>query len=254
MGIWGLCALTQVALTVSLFRSANYQQYRYFAAYNLLNLIQSLALLFSYLTWGFAGATSNKIVWSSQSLILVARAMAVVELCRRLLGRYRGIWALGWRLLALCAGVILAYSLLVANWRWNLGIIAAERGLELAIAAAIALLFAFSRFYQVPVSRPDRLLAAGFCLYSCVIVLNDTILENFFYIYARFWNIGIVVIFLISLLIWVRALWSPVFEKTVQPALVEATLYRQLSPEINLRLRLLDEHLLSIWKVEAPNS
>jgi hypothetical protein len=51
-------------------------------------------------------------------------------------------------------------------------------GIELATAAVIVLLLLFARYYDIVVEPPLRLLAAGLCMYSCVSVLNDTILER----------------------------------------------------------------------------
>jgi hypothetical protein len=53
-----------------------------------------------------------------------------------------------------------------------------DRGLELAMATVIVLLFVFARYYEVGVEPAVRTMAIGFLLYSCFRVLNDTILEG----------------------------------------------------------------------------
>ncbi|MBZ5703005.1 MAG: hypothetical protein LAN84_14315 [Acidobacteriia bacterium] len=251
---WALSLLAQGTLLTLLFSNRNYRLYPYFTAYNLANLVQAACVLCSYRVWGLSAMASYQIYWSTQGLVLVAKALALSELSKKFLGYYRGIWALAWRCLAACALVILSYSFLAAKWRWQIAVLVADRGLELAIAGVVVSLFLFARYYKVRVARHDRFLAAGFCLYSCAVVLDNTIIERFLYRYSVWWNIPLLLLFCVSVLIWIRALRAPVPHTTEQPALVDAELYWQLSPQINLRLRALNEQLLSVWKPEAPRS
>jgi hypothetical protein len=250
--IWALCLIAQAALLVFLWKHRTYRQYPGFTIYVLVNVVQGILLLLTRFLWGNRGALLYQVGWATQGFVLVARTFAVAELCRRILKSYRGIWALAWRLLTVCAAVIIAYSFLVANWRWDRAVLAADRGFELAIAGVIVLLFIFARYYGVPVAGPDRLLAVGFCLYSCAVVVNNTLLEKFFYQYYAFWNITTLIVYFLSLMTWIRAMRSPVSVAEKRPAMLEGTIYQELSPEINFRLRLLNEQLLSIWKTEAP--
>jgi len=252
--LWVLCQVALLVLLVFLVRHQNHSRYPHFTVYILLNLGQAVALLFTYRSKGFVTVTSFRIAWITQGLTLIARALAIAELCRRILGGYRGVWALAWRILAVCAAVIVTYSFLIANWRWEVAIFAADRGLELAIASLIVLLFVFVRYYGMAVAGPDRALAAGFCIYSCAIVLNNTLLMKYLSAYSVLWNLVMLSAFLVSLVIWIAALRLPVTIATKQLALMDGVLYRQLSPEINLRLRVLNEQLLAIWKPEAPRS
>jgi hypothetical protein len=51
-----------------------------------------LALLI-YRRWGFSSMLSWRIAWGMQGAVICARALAVAEVCRGVLGRYRGIRA-----------------------------------------------------------------------------------------------------------------------------------------------------------------
>ena len=251
---WALSLLGQCILLILLFSNRNYRLYPYFTGYNIANLVQAACLLFSYRMWGHMAMASYQIYWSTQGLVLLVKALALSELSKKFLGHYRGIWALAWRFLAAWALVILTYSFLVANWRWQIAVLIADRGLELAIAGVVVFLFLFSHYYKVSVSRPDRSLAAGFCLYSCTVVINNTLIERFLHRYSVWWNIPLLLLFCVSVLIWIRALRAPVLHPTEQPALVDPALYWQLSPQINLRLRGIDDQLLAIWKPEGRRS
>jgi hypothetical protein len=114
----------------------------------------------------------------------------------------------------------------------------------------VAILFFFCRYYQLEVSKADRLIGIGFFLYSSMGVISHTLLERFFYQYRPYWNITITLTFFVSTTVWIRALWSPVPIPVSQGAMLPSELYKALSPEINLKLRVLDQQLSSLWKAE----
>jgi uncharacterized membrane protein YgdD (TMEM256/DUF423 family) len=251
---WVLCQIVLVGLAISLFRSENYRRYPFFTFYTLANLSQGVFLLARIYVWHKYPAIDDPVAWATILVTLLARALAAMELCHRVLANYDGIWALAWRLLTLCAAIILAYSLFVGNLHWGHGVYAADRAMQLAVAGVIALLFVFCRYYKVSASRSDRFLGLGLFLYSGVVVLSHTLLERFFKQYTPFWNLTILLAFFVSTTVWIRALWSPASQRSERPVMLRKEIYQALSPEINLRLRRLDQQLLSLWKREAPNS
>jgi hypothetical protein len=60
--------------------------------------------------------------------------------------------------------------------------------------------------------------------------------------------------FIVVLVLWVVALRKPLPAENRQLALPSDAAYRRLSPEINEQLRLLNEKLLRLWKVEARSN
>ena len=250
---WAACQAALVFLLAALLRSRNHRQFPVFTAYILSNLGQAALLVFSYRQWGPQAPVTQQIFWITTGVTLFARASAIAELIHRILGLHKGIWGLAWRSIAVSAVVIAAYSFLVANRHWDLGLIAADRALELALACGIVVLFVFCRYYEVQVPRAERIVGMGLILYSGVVVISHTVLERFFYAYSPFWNLTILTSFFVSATLWMRALWVPVPSMRAQPAML-GQLYQTLSPEINLRLRALDQRLISLWKREAPNS
>ncbi len=189
-----------------------------------------------------------------QALVLCARALAVTEVCKHLLSRYRGVWALAWRVLLACAAIVLLYSGLAARHGWAFVLPKAERGLELAIAAVIVGVFLFVRYYGVEAERVDCSLAIGFCLYSCFSVLNNTILERFLDNYVALWNFLGMLAFLASLLLWSWTLRKPQGEALPEETLLPLGVYQSLAPQINLRLRSLNDQLCKIWKPEVTRN
>lgn len=241
--LWGFTVFLKAVLVVLLLYRKNHRAFPFFFVYALLNSLQSAALFESYRIWGFGSATSMRIAWSTQGLVTLARSLAVAEICHRILARFRGIWGLAWRLLAVTAMFVSLYSWGASRGRWEFAILNLDRALELVIASVIVVLFLFARWYGVTVSADVRLLSIGFFLYSCFRILNDTILERWLNRYAPLWNLLDVVAFLLSLLLWKWALRQMQQRTSLEPELLPGNLYRSLSPEINARLKTLNEQL-----------
>jgi hypothetical protein len=184
-------------------------------------------------------------------VVICARALAVAEICRHILSRYRGIWALAKSIFAGCAVFVLLYAGVAARHQWELALPSADRALELLVASVIVVLLLFARHYEVSIERTDRSLAIGLCLYSCFRVLNDTILERFLYRYATLWSVLGSVAFFVSLCVWCWAVRTPRTKLEVKDNLLPAGVYESMAPETNRRLRELNELLSKIWKAEA---
>lgn len=248
---WNFSIFLRMLLLCLLFFRRNIRSFPFFSFYLLLNLSQALLVDFAYKVWGFSSPLSFWIAWGSEAIVVCARALAVAEIGRLVLVGYRGIWSLAWRLLFACAGLVLLYSFVVSQDQWDLAILGASRALELAIAAVIVVLFVFLRHYHVATEPTLRAIALGFCLYSCVAVLNNTILAHWLEAYVPLWNLLGVLAFLACLLVWTWALRQPIPRPVLDSTFLPSSVYRQLSPEINLRLRLLNERLSQFWKVGA---
>jgi hypothetical protein len=139
------------------------------------------------------------------------------------------------------------YAVAVARGNWALGILNMDRGLELAMATVIVLLFLFARYYEVDVEATVRTLAIGFFLFSCFRILDDTIFENWFLSYREFWNRLGALAFVASLLLWAWALRRTQPRTGDKPVMLSASLYQWMAPEINSRLKTLNENLGQFW-------
>jgi hypothetical protein len=241
-------------LLVLLLYRKNHRVFPLFFVYVLFNFLQCFVLFGSYRIWGFNSPVSSRIAWGTQVFVIAARAIAVAQICQRVLAKYQGIWALARRLLVATATVVLLYSWAVARGRWQFAVLNADRGMELAIASVIVILLLFARHYGVAVEPAVQAIAIGFFLYSCFFVLNDTILERWMYDYSTLWNLLGTLAFLASLLVWGRGLRGRQPETTLEPEMLSPEIYRTLAPEINDRLRALNDHLGQLWYVERKRS
>jgi hypothetical protein len=251
---WALSALLKAGLFALLLYRRNHRVYPFLFAYVLITLLQSPVLFATYRVWKFDSPTARNIGWGSQGLVVVARALAVAEICRRVLSKYRGIWALAWRMLLATAGLVLVYAWAVSRPSWQQAILSTHRGLELAIAVAIVILFLFVEYYEIVVEPAVRSLSIGFFLFSCFFVLNNTILENWLHSYAVLWNILGTLAYVASLLLWIWALRETQPEASLEPVFVPEGTYHAVAPEINSRLRALNEWLSQFWHLEANRS
>ncbi len=252
--LWVVNIAAGVFLFILVVGCRNYRAFPAFTLYLLTNSALNVCLFLAYQRWGFISPIFWWSDWGMQVVVICARSLAVAELCRHLLARYRGIWGLVWRVLLACAASTLIYSCIAAEYQWKLALIRAERGLELAIAAVIVAVFVFVRYYDVETNPTDRSLAVGFCLYSCFNALDDTGLEYYLYRYIELWNILVMLAFLASQLLWTWSLRKPQTETAAEEALLPAVVYQTVAPQINIRLRLLNEQLSQFWKTEAPRN
>jgi hypothetical protein len=249
--VWAVNTAAGVALLLLLAVRKNYRIYPAFTFYIFVNVAVAVSLFVVYRLWGFSSTVSWRIGWATQAVTVCARAWAVIEICRRFLSRYPGIWALAQRVLLACAGLVLLYSGVAVRHQWRLALPTVDRALELAIAAVIVVLFLFARYYRLRPERTDRSLALGLCLYSCFRVLNDTISDRYLYDYAKVWNVLGMLAFFASLVLWTWALRRSQRETAAEENLLPPGVYQSFAPQINLRLQLLNDQVSKILRSEV---
>jgi len=248
---WALTTALEVSLFVLFVRRKLGRTYPSFFAYLVSVIFQSMAVAALYRTPNLHKLTIWVIAWGTQGVVVLMRSLAVVELNRRVLCRYIGIWALARRLLVGVAAAVIAYDLALSKGEWQWLILNGIRGLELAMAAVIVTMLLFARFYRVPVNQFQRTLAVGLCLYSTFYVINYSVLERILQQYAVLWNFLGMFAFIASLLVWTNAAsrCEESQEVAVPPA-IPTELYGKLSSEVNSRLMLLNRQLIQFLHVE----
>ena len=250
--LWAATFGVEAALLVLLILRKQYREFPFFSAYILGVLLQSVLLFSSYWTWGFNSLISSRIAWISQGIIILLRALVVMELCRRLVGQYRGIWALIWRVLLACSAIVLFFSLLQAKLSVPGVVVDADRGLELTIATVVVVVFLFASFYGIAPQARIHFLAAGLFLYSCFYVVNDSFLERWMEPFSNVWNFMGMMSFLASMALWFWTFRVPATAEVIGTFLLPKETYRLLSPQLNRQLRQLNDRLSLFWQIEEP--
>ena len=250
--LWLITASTEIFLLVSLLRRRLQNTHAAFVVYILSTIAQSALAAFIYARWGLYSKVAGAVIWSSQGVVIGLRFWAVVELTRRILGEYMGLWSLAKRLLSFVGIGVVGYSLLLSKKQLAALVLNLDRGLELAIAALVISLLLFARFYLLPVNPLDRALAIGFSLYSCFYVINDTLFEHLWDSYIALWGYLDILTFLASLLIWSNAVLA--YSASTSPSTgtrsISKSMYGVVSPELNIRLKQLNELLSRLLRAE----
>lgn len=253
--LWMVTTSAEVILFLLLIRQKLLKTYPAFAVYVLSTIVQSAFAVFCYTRLGFDSRLTSHLIWGSQGVVIALRFVATIEMARRILSEYRGLWSLGKRLLATIGVFTVLYSLLVANKQFNLVVLNLDRGVELAIATVIVGLLLFARCYLLPIAPLDRALAIGFSLYSCFYVINDTIFEKLHNKFLEMWGYLDILTFLASLLIWNQAVWiyAEARSELKTPKSVTKDLYGRIAPEFNVRLKNLNEQVSQLLRAEKQS-
>jgi len=229
---WALSVLLKTGLFALLLYRKNHRVYPYLFTYVVITLIQSAVLFWTYRVWGFDSPTARNVAWGVQGVVIAARALA-------------------WRMLLATVVLVLVYAWAVSRLNWQLAILSTDRGLELAIAVAIVILLLFVKYYEIVLGTTAYYLSTGIFLFSAFSVLNNTILETWSHSYATLWNLLGTLAFVASLLLWIWAVREKQPETPLEPELMTQGAYHALVPEINNRLKALNEQLSQFWRVEA---
>jgi hypothetical protein len=257
--LWAFSVVAQITVCGFLFGKGHFRKLPAFTSYVVLNLCQAAFLCGVYAHFRFASDTALRVFWASQAVTLLAQALATTETLHHVLGPYRGIWALGWRLLLLAFSAILSYAAVQAGRDFQWRIVTADRGFHCAFAGALVACLLLVRYYSIPIHPVYKALLGGFCFYSCAIVFKNTLLQALFsHFFGRYphyqgiWDATTLLPFTVVHLGWAVALRKPLPATVERFALLPASVYRQISPEVNRRLSLLNEQLSHFWRVEAP--
>jgi len=248
---WAFTTFVKCALLLQLVRRKFLDDYPWFCTYVASAIVQTLVVAIIYQTPGLSELVVWRLAWGSQLIVVCFRFQAVVELIRKILGAYLGIWALAWRLLFGVGVLVMANSLVFSKGDWYWISVNVDRGLELSMAAIIVTLLLFARYYRLPIQRLHLALAVGLCLYSTFFVVDYTLLEKHVQQFAVFWGFLDVLTYLATLLIWLNAVsFYPKLATQLTPPVIPKELYGKLSSELNLRLYHLNKQLSQLFRSE----
>jgi len=257
--LWGCSFLVQLVVLVLLLRDGNFRKLPFFTMYTAFNICQVGFLAIVYQINGMSPLTTETLAWVSEDITLVAQALAATEILRIVLKPYQGIWGLSWRLLAGTSSlvIVLVARSTHATWAWAKWF-DLNHGYHLTFATALLACLILARYYSIPVPTAYKIILIGFCFYSCTELLINSIFRAVFYNkvpgHQGLWQFSTIFSFVVVLFLWVVALRKPLPVENRQLALTSDAAYQRLSPEINDHLRLLNEKLLRLWKLEARSN
>jgi hypothetical protein len=256
--IWAGSVVVQAVILVLLILRGYLRTLPFFTAYIVLNLLQAVFLHAIYARYDPKSTFAYACAWQSEAVTLIAKAFATVELLRLILLSYRGIWGLAWRLLTLtCLGALIGVSI-AARGEGDWAMMEADRGYHLIFATAVLACLALVRYYRIRVEPTYQILLAGFCFYSCIKVLVNTILQGYLFRqvpgFGPIWQVLSVSAYVVVLVVWAVALLRPVPAVARQRATLPPSAYMQIAPEIHYQLRAINQQLMKFWKIEEPRT
>ena len=252
--LWVISGIVQLSVLFLVFAKHHFRALPLFTIYVAFNLCQAAFLLFVYTHFGFLSPAARQMYWISEPLALTAQALAATELLYLLFRHYPGIWALTWRLVAAASTIVIAYAAASARTQPTWSLLIANRGYHLTFAVALVCSLLLVRSYAIPVDPVYKALLGGFCVFSCTVVAANTLLEVLFL--SRFpksgeiWNYIEMVVFIGVQMAWAAALRHPVAADD-KPALFTPSTYERMSPEVNSRLRALNDVLSKFLRLQV---
>lgn len=256
--LWAVSVVLQAIICFLLFFRGHFRALPFFTAYIALNLCQAVFLYEIYGRYGRSSDITYVYAWRSEAVTLVAKVFATVELLRLALASYRGIWGLAWRLLTVtCAGVLIGV-LVVARGHGDWATMEADRGYNLIFATAVIACLALVRYYRIRVEPTYQILLAGFCFYSVIKILVNTVLQGYLYQqvpeFEPVWQALSVSCYVAVMAVWGAALLRPLPAASRQRATLPPSAYLHMAPEIHYQLRVINQQLMNFWKIEEPGS
>jgi len=187
--------------------------------------------------------------WMTQPVLLLARAAAIADICRAVLGFYTGVWQLARYLLGIALAVMLTAAAVRTAGAPGIAsyILFVERELEFAVVVILLMLLVLSRYYGVVLHPPLRGLALGFALYSSVVIVSSSILIGPFTLSWAAVSEARTTSFFASLAIWIYALRVPL-PVPVRPQLSTVESYERNSRMVTDRMRELNARLMDLMK------
>jgi hypothetical protein len=254
--VWACSAAVQLVVLILLFSKKSFRKLPLFTVYVALNLFQVAYLVIVYSIRDLRLETIRNLAWYSECLTLFAQGWATTEILKAALRPYQGIWGLVWR--SLTGTSIFVVFLVALTTRGDYAghtWFVLNRGYHLTFAATVIACLFIVRYYSIQVPAAYKMILGGFCFYSCTEILINTVLQTLlkteFDAYQPIWQTSTMLSFLVVLFVWVAALWKPLPVEARQASPPSDSIYQRLSPEINDRLRELNEKLLRLWKMEA---
>ena len=247
---WYFGVALELSVCFLAFRRGLARRLLLFNSYTVLLLVAE-AIYWPAYAFGSRSYTLFLIYWALQAILLATRGGIVAEICWRVLRSYPGIWRLCRTMLILIFIVLLAaaaYQTKTSGPRIAATVLAAERGLELAIVGILLSAIAFCRYYRIRVEPLLKWIALGLGFYSAIQMANNSIFQSWLTTYFPAWSQIRLLSFQSVLAFWIVVLWRPLPSPLPASVLLDQQVYDELSPRVTGRLRELNTRLQEMLK------
>lgn len=229
--LWIVGTTLKVLLCLLVFARGLHRRLPLFGLYAALLVLEEFGARWAYHHWGYASQPSRYFYWSSLGVILIARALAVGELCWKSLRNSPAVWGIVRKPLVLLAVALLVFaaisvainrSPLIAFRYHRYGfLLTAEQFLDFGIVVILAVLAGLGVRYQVWLGGIEKKVVIGFGVYSAFQVVNDAFMQKWMMRYFTWWVSASVVSFEAAMLIWIVPLLRALPPPSAPPALFD---------------------------------
>jgi len=249
--LWAFGTALKALLCIVVIYRHLYRRLPLFSIYVAL-LVAEVAVVWSvYRVWGFTSRFAWYTGWCAAGVVLLARGLAVAELCWTSLRNYPAIWSLVRRLLVFVAVVVLSFAATTAYQNKSpvaAFVLTADRGSEISILVVLVALLVVGVRYNVPLGRVERSIVLGIGIYSAFQVVNDSFMGQWMTRYLHWWNSTRVIAFDVALIIWLVPLGKALPPPSNAPALLSERVARYLLRQLLDRMREVTDELKKIGK------
>jgi hypothetical protein len=249
--LWAFGTGLKVLLCMLVFYRHLYRRLPFFSMYVVM-LIAELSVIWTvFRVWGYSSHPALYTTWCGIGLVLMARGLAVAELCWTSFRTYPAAWSLVRNLLVSVAVLVLAYAGVTAYQNKTPLVaffVTTERGSELAILVVLVALAGLGVRYNVALGPVERYIALGFGLYSAFQVVNDSFMDDWMTRQFHWWNSTRIMAFNMALIIWLIPLRRPLPPQSSAPALLSEEAARTLFRQLLERMREVTDELKRIGK------
>jgi len=223
----------------------------FFAVYLVLLFIWAIVGLWISRTPIYSSHTWFEVYWSVEFALSILRLLTIAEISRRFLRAYPAVWALAAWLLSAAAIALLLWTIQSAIHNVHhirRFILLGDQRFETMQAILLLLVLLIGVYYRMQIPLLYRFVLIGIGIYACIQVtnnplgINQLILPNSPFDFIRRGSI------LISLGIWLYAIWRSPRIPDVRPELMSQATYDELAPQLHDRMRDLNDKLSRLIK------
>ena len=218
--LWIAGTALKLVLCALVFARGLHRRLPLFGLYTVMLVAEAVAVRWTYHHFGYTSAAALYVYWSSLGVVLIARALAVAELCWTSMRNSPAIWLITRRWLAFLALAMLIYAVISAatnNSPMSAFLLTAQRSLDLGISVILLALLRLGLRYEASLGVLERKVALGFAVYSTFQIVNSAFMQRWMAGYFHWWVSASVVSFEVAMLIWIAPLLGPLSPLTPPP-------------------------------------
>jgi hypothetical protein len=253
--LWIVGTTLKLVLCALVFARGLHRRLPLFGWYTVMLVAEAAAVRWMYHRFGYTSAAFFYVYWSALGVVLIARALAVAELCWTSMRNAPAIWMITRQWLGFLAIVMLLYAVIAAvtnNSPVSAFLLTTQRSLDVGVSVILVALLRLGLRYEISLGAVERKVAVGFAVYSTFQILNSAFMQRWMAGYFRWWVSASVVSLEVAMLIWIVPLLQPLPPPAPPSTLLHEEESAALLKQILDRLRSIAEETKRIarskWK------